>query len=113
MLQQVSWLNFSSFNEIFLLSLRAGLHEEIIFRLFVFSMFTYLISKNINSKEKAIFGGIVLSSLLFSLMHGGLNIVAFVFGAVLAYIFYNNGLIPAIIIHFLANLIPWTLFWNL
>lgn len=109
----VSWLNFSNFKEIVLLSLRAGLYEEILFRLFVFTLVTCLVTKVIKSKQKSIIMGIIISSFIFGLIHGGVNIQASIFGGTLAYIYYKNGLVPAIIIHFLADAIPWTLLYIL
>ncbi|AKL95045.1 abortive infection protein [Clostridium aceticum] len=107
----VPWIDFANFKEIVLVSLRAGLHEEILFRLFVFTTVTYLANKEIDSQKKSMILGMIISSLLFGLMHGGMNIFVIAYGVILAYVYYKNGLIPAIIIHFFADAIPWTLLY--
>ncbi|SET61241.1 CAAX protease self-immunity [Natronincola peptidivorans] len=113
LISTVPWLDFSNYKEVILLSLRAGLHEEILFRLFIFTIVTYLANIVIVSAKKSVIVGIIISSFLFGLMHGGINTFAIIYGAILAHVYYKNGLIPAIIIHFLADAIPWTLLYVL
>lgn len=108
----ISWLNFSNLKEPVSLAVRAGIQEEIIYRLFLFSLITYIALKITNSEKKSVALGIILSSLFFGIMHGGFYF-AFICGGLLAYIFYKNGLIPAIIVHFLADVIPWVLLGTL
>lgn len=109
----VSWLNFSKLHEPILVSLRAGLFEEVLYRLFGFTLITYIISKLVSSKKQSIIIGIFLSAVLFGLLHQGF-IFAFYCGVILAYVYYKNGLLPAILIHFIADAIPFTLlyFWQ-
>lgn len=108
----VPWLKFSSLKEVVLLALRAGLYEEILFRLFVFSGVIFLIKKITDSSQKQLVLGIVISSLLFGFMHGGINIQASILGGILTYTYYKNGLIPTITIHFMADVIPWTFLYH-
>lgn len=105
----ISWLNFSNLKEPILLSLRASIQEEILFRLFIFTFVTYLMGKVIDSHKKSVIIGILLSAFIFGLMHR--FYFAYMSGVILAYVFYKNGLIPAIMIHFLADAIPWTLLY--
>lgn len=105
----ISWLKFSNLKEPILLSLRAGIQEEILFRLFMFTTATYLANKVIDSQKKSVVIGMILSTLIFGVMHG--FYFAYISGVLLVYVFYKNGLIPSIIIHFLANAIPWTLLY--
>ena len=105
------WLNFSSLKDVIFLALRAGLQEEILFRLFIFPTTVYLAGRVITSEKSKMLIGVLITSLIFGLMHGGVNIPAIVFGAILAYTYYKNGLVPVIIIHFLANAIPWILLY--
>jgi membrane protease YdiL (CAAX protease family) len=107
----IPWLSFSNLKEPILLALRAGIHEEIVYRLFIFTLATYLVSTIIESKRKSVIIGMVLSSIVFGLLHG--FYFAYLSGAILAYIFYKNGLISAIVVHFLADAIPWTLLFIL
>lgn len=105
----IPWTNFTNLKEPILLAMRAGLQEEIIFRLFLFTLITYAATKIVHSTRKSIVIGIAISSLLFGMMHGFYPNFAYISGGILAYIFYKNGLIPAMIIHFLADVIPWIL----
>ena len=113
LLSTIPWLHFSNLKEVVLLSLRAGLLEEILFRLFLFTFVTYLGSRVTKSKQKSVIVGLLVSSFLFGFMHGGVNLQASIYGGILVYVYYKNGLIPAIIIHFLADAIPWTLLYIL
>ena len=106
-LASFTWLTFSNTNNLILLALRAALQEEVLFRLFAFPVTAFFISKINPSKKIYICSGIIISSLLFSLMHGGFNITIIIFGSILAYAYYKNGLIPAMLIHFLGDAVPW------
>lgn len=110
-LTEISWFRFTNLRELILTAFRAGLFEEILFRFCIFTTITYFAFGLLNSRKKSIVIGIIISSLLFGLMHGGFNIIAMLMGAALAYIYYSYGLIPVIIIHFLANAIPWSLIY--
>jgi membrane protease YdiL (CAAX protease family) len=107
----IPWLSFSNLKEPILLALRAGIQEQIVYRLFIFTLATYLVNTIIDSKTKSVMIGIILSSIVFGLLHG--FYFAYLSGALLAYIFYKNGLIPAMIVHFLADAVPWTLMFIL
>jgi membrane protease YdiL (CAAX protease family) len=52
--------------------------------------------------------------LLFGLIHPGF-VLAFLMGLALAYIYLQVGLLPAMIVHFLGDLVPlslWALSWQ-
>lgn len=107
------WLQFSNLKEIVLLSIRAGITEEIVFRLFIFTFAVYIVRKIIHREDLAVVLGIIISSLSFVLLHGGFNIVIFTYGIILAYIYLKNGLLPAIIVHVLSDAIPWAILFYL
>ncbi|QUH26208.1 CPBP family intramembrane glutamic endopeptidase [Serpentinicella alkaliphila] len=109
----IPWLQFSNMKEIILLSLRAGITEEIVFRLFIFTFAVSTVRKIIHRDDFSIVIGIIISALSFVLLHGGFNIVIFIYGIILAYIYLKNGLVPAIIVHFLSDAIPWAILFYL
>lgn len=104
------WLNFSNFKEPILISLRAGLQEEVIYRLFIFSLIVSGVNKVVNSKRISLIIGIIVSAFIFGILHSGFY-WAFISGLILAYICYSYGLFFAILIHFLADAVPFTLLY--
>jgi len=106
--ETVPWLHFSNVNETVLLALRAALQEEIVFRLFLFSLSVLVAGRLVNSRKLVIIIGMVLSTFLFAAMHSG-YVMAFASGLILAHIFCCSGLLPAMAVHFLADAIPWLL----
>ena len=92
------------------LSLQAAVNEEIIFRLCTFSGITWLAYHIINSHQKALICGAIASVFFFALFHHGPGrVLAFSLGFILVYIYYKRGLIPAMIVHFFADAIPFLL----
>lgn len=104
----IPWLNFSSLKEPIYISLRAGLQEEVIYRLFIFTLSAFILKKFVSSERVPIIVGIIVSAVLFGVFHTGFYF-AFIIGLILGYIYYSFGLIPVILIHFLADAIPFTL----
>ena len=88
------------------LSLRAALTEEIVFRLFLFLLATWVIERFIHSQKRSMIVGAVASAFMFALMHGSGFAVAFPLGLALVYIYHRGGLLPAMIVHFFADAIP-------
>jgi len=113
------WLNsFKSIKDTFVLSVRAALMEETIFRLFLFSgitWFSLLILHKLLKKEKhqlfmtSIIIGIVVSSLSFGLMHGSGFLYSSFMGVLLCIIYYKGGFESAIIAHFMGNFISFSI----
>lgn len=103
----------------FLLSLSAALTEEVVFRLLFFSSFLYVLSwlfrpiLSMNSgfsRWIPLTFSIVLSALLFGLVHGVFGFLfAFGAGIWLCLIFLRGGLESAVLAHFLANFVFFTL----
>ena len=92
------------------LGFHAAIVEEIGFRLFLFSIGVWAANYVLHSRDGAIAIGALVSTLLFALFHPGSgNVLAFVLGFVILYIYYQRGLIPAMVVHFLADAIPFTL----
>jgi membrane protease YdiL (CAAX protease family) len=113
------WLNsFNSIKDTFILSARASFMEETIFRLFLFSGITWLsllTLQKLLKKEKqqlyitSVIIGIVISSILFGLMHGSGFFYSAFMGVLLCIIYYKGGFESAIIAHFLGNFISFSI----
>jgi membrane protease YdiL (CAAX protease family) len=86
------------------LSLRAALTEEIFLRLFLFPAIAWVVMHFLKRELSLIIGGVV-SSVYFGLIHPGFFLAFFV-GLALVYIYYYKGLLPAMIVHFLADAAP-------
>lgn len=104
----VPWLRFSSFFQPFLVSLRAASTEELLYRFCIFSVASRITGSIVKSRTIGIAAGAILSSILFGLQHPGFYF-SFVIGAGLCCIYKNNGLIFAMLVHFLADFIPFTM----
>lgn len=102
------WLNQLTPFSALIISFRAALTEEIIFRLLLISVIMLLISKFTSSNKVPLILGIIISSIIFGLIHPGF-LVAFLYGLVLSYLYINSGLIMVFTIHFLADFIPFLL----
>jgi hypothetical protein len=90
------------------LSLRAGVNEEIPFRLFGISLVTFLLTKIKVKREGSLVVAIVISSIFFGLVHPSFPL-PFFFGLLLGFLYTQYGLVPVMIIHFLADFFPF--FW--
>lgn len=99
------WVTKLNFVTAISISLRAAIYEEIIFRLFVITFLIYYFRK-IMSEFKSVLTSILISSIIFSfLFHSG-SIISLANGLLLGMIYYNIGLMPAIVVHFFADVIP-------
>lgn len=114
---EISWVLYSktgvlpewalglNFPSAILISARAAIYEEIFFRLFLMTTIIYLL-KNIISYKKSVLIGISVSALIFSVsIHSG-SMISFASGLLLGFIFINTGIIPAILLHFVADAVP-------
>lgn len=109
-ISSISWLKFSNFFQPLLMSLRASLTEELLYRLLIFSVAAQFAGSFFKSRPVGIAAGALVSSFLFGLLHQGFYF-SFVIGVGLCCIYMNNGLIFAMVVHFLANLIPYMLIY--
>ncbi|MBU7047700.1 MAG: CPBP family intramembrane metalloprotease [Theionarchaea archaeon] len=93
------------------LSLHAAITEEILFRLFIFPLVALTAWYFLHSQKESLVIGAFVSLVLFGLMHPGLPrfLIAFTLGIPVIYIYYNRGLIPAMITHFAADAIPFVI----
>lgn len=105
-----TWLNFTDCYQPFLLSHRAALTEEILYRFCIFTVVTGFVHNEIRSRNISIAAGIITSSFFFGLQHQGFYF-SFAIGAALCYIYKNNGLIFTMAVHFLADFIPFMIIY--
>jgi hypothetical protein len=105
-IQSIGWVkSLTPINSI-LISIRAGITEEVIFRFFLFSLFIFVFTRIFHSKIIIFLICSIISALAFAfLLHSG-SIVSLVAGIILSYIYYKKGLLPAMIVHFLGDCIP-------
>lgn len=106
----VSWTRFSNIAEPIFVSMRAALTEEVFFRLLGFSVISLVASKLTQSTIYPFIIGALLSSAIFALYHQGFYL-AFVYGLLLCYIYKRNGLLSAMAIHFLSDVIPFIMIY--
>jgi hypothetical protein len=107
----IPWLKFTNIYQSLFLALRAALTEEVIFRFLIFSVIVKLSNRVIKSKGICFIIGVLISAITFAMLHNGFYL-SFIFGIGLCYIYKNTGLIPAMIIHFLADFIPFSLIYT-
>ena len=106
----VTWARFTDYFEPIYISLRAALIEELFFRLFIFSVVMLLVRKVSKSDIIALIAGALLSSIFFGLYHQGFYL-GFLYGILLCYIYKHNGLVLAMIIHFLSDAVPFVVIY--
>jgi len=99
------WLAYLTPEMALALSLRAALNEQVVFRLFFFPLILLMIRYFINSQKASLVVAGTASAILVGLIHPGF-VQAFLIGLALVYIYYQRGLLPAIVVHFLADAAP-------
>ncbi|MFZ5966846.1 MAG: CPBP family intramembrane glutamic endopeptidase [Bacillota bacterium] len=106
-IQYVYWVKMLTPLKAIFLSLRAAIIEEVIFRVFLFSLLLGTAKRILKNNERtiAIFSSLITSVLFAFMLHGGTNI-SFAVGVVLSYVFYKRGLVPVMLIHFVGDVIP-------
>ncbi len=87
-----------------LLALRAALGEEVLFRFFLFGLVVWMGRKIRAERGVSLIVAAVLSALAFTLIHSGFYI-PFLEGLLLAVIYFESGLTPAMVVHFCADAI--------
>jgi hypothetical protein len=87
------------------LSLRASLNEQVVFRLFLFPLIWLIIRYFTHSQKASLVIAGLASAMLVGLIHPGF-VQAFLIGLALVYIYYQRGLLPAIVVHFFADAVP-------
>ena len=108
-----------SFYDSFVLSLRAAVTEEVVFRFFLLAAFYYILTRMLQPLRDrgwtrlgwlAVLGAILLSAWLFGLIHGSFGFTtAFLAGVLFGGIFWRAGFESALVSHFVADFI----FFNL
>jgi membrane protease YdiL (CAAX protease family) len=99
----------------FIVSLRAGVTEELVFRFLLMTAFFYILKKAFFPLAAQGFTAarwipflfsLLLSSLLFGFVHGAYGFMtAFLAGLVLGLVYFRAGLESAIVAHFMADLV--------
>lgn len=112
-IQSINWFNMTKIYEVILVSLRAALIEEVIYRLFIFSFIILLLKGIFNkfqiksSRKKITMISGFITSIIFSVFNHSNSIIAFILGGILiTYIYYKKGLLVSMLVHFLGDLIP-------
>lgn len=108
-LEMAPWMGKLTPWTAFLLSLRAALTEEILFRFFTISVIAWCLKVLSASLKISLVMASLASAVLFAWIHPAF-LIPFIFGVMLAYVYVGFGLIPVFAIHFLANFIPFTLY---
>ncbi|MDF2545982.1 MAG: abortive infection protein [Anaerosolibacter sp.] len=90
------------------LSVRAAIQEEIVYRVFLMPLFVLILRSFKIDTNRIVAIGAILSSIFFGLNHPGF-FIAFSYGLVLCYVYYKDGLLPAMIVHFFADAGPFLL----
>lgn len=104
-LQVSPWLALLTPEIALALSFRAALTEEVLFRLFLFTLVAWIVGRLVHSQELSLVTGALASSIVFGLIHPGF-LMAFLVGLALVYVYYRSGLLSAMTVHFFADAIP-------
>jgi membrane protease YdiL (CAAX protease family) len=99
----------------FIVSFRAGVTEELVFRFLLMTAFFYILKRVFSPLAVQGFNtarwipflfSLLLSSLLFGFVHGAYGfMIAFLAGLVLGILYFRAGLESAILAHFVADLV--------
>lgn len=104
-MQAAPWLASLTPEIAIALSLRAALNEQVVFRLFFFPVILLIIRYLVHSQKASLVIAGLTSAFLVGLIHPGF-VQAFLIGLALVYIYYQRGLLPAIVVHFFADAAP-------
>lgn len=101
-------MQFNSISEIVVISARAALFEEVVFRFImitgIMSLMQMLSKYHKLSTNRICLVALLISSLAFMFIHPKeAYLIAFVFGMLLGYAFIKHGLVEVITVHFLVN----------
>lgn len=107
--QTAPWITLLTPKMAIAVSIRAALNEETVFRLFLFPLVTWIFLHLKRSKKMSLVAGALSSSIAFGFVHGSGFILAFLVGLAFVYVYLQRGLLPAMIMHFLADAIPFLL----
>lgn len=106
---QTEWISRLTPITALLVSIKAALTEEIIFRYCLFTIIITRLNKRF-SKNKSFVISSTISSILFSvILHGG-SLVSFIGGMVLSFAYYKENIAVAMMIHFVADILPFMYF---
>lgn len=93
-------------------SLKNALYSEILFRLFLFSLIVW-IGDRLSSRKYSLILGAVVSAFLGSFQGLLFSAPSFLIGLLLVYIYYQRGLLPAVLVRFLASAIPFIIIFTM
>lgn len=103
------WVRFLTPLNAVLLSAKAALSEEVIFRLFLFPLLIFVLKNFTNSIRIQVISSLIISAFIFSYsLHSG-SPVSFVAGIIIGHIYYKKGLGAAMVVHFIADCIPFVM----
>lgn len=88
-----------------LLASRAALEEELLYRFVLLGLIVWIARQIRAEHGVSLIVGAILSSMAFTLMHGTFYI-PLLEGLILAVIYFEGGLLPAIFVHFWTDAVP-------
>ena len=89
-------------------SFRAPLYEETLWRFFLFPLVAWGVGHFLRYRRASLVTGALVPTLFFGLTHEGLQ-AAFLIGLALVYVYHQRGPLPAMIVHFFTDAIPYVL----
>ncbi|MDQ7795029.1 MAG: CPBP family intramembrane glutamic endopeptidase [bacterium] len=88
-----------------LVSLRAGINEEILFRLLLGTGVFWVMSHFITVRSRLVWASAAVSGALFCMALHPYNVLAALAGTWLGFVYLEEGLIPAVFLHFLIDVV--------
>ncbi|MGE5140791.1 MAG: type II CAAX prenyl endopeptidase Rce1 family protein [Rudaea sp.] len=88
-----------------LLASRAAVEEELLYRFLLFGLIAWIARQIRVERGVSLIVGAILSSMAFTLMHGTFYI-PFLESLILAVIYFESGVLPAMFVHFWADAVP-------
>jgi hypothetical protein len=89
-------------------SVRAALYEDTLWRFCLFNAAAWAALRLLPSWRASLIVGAVVSTFFFGLTHEGF-LSAFFIGLALVYIYHKRGLLPAMIVHFFTDAVPFSI----
>ncbi|MBU7030488.1 MAG: hypothetical protein HXS48_26385 [Theionarchaea archaeon] len=93
-------------------SLKNALYSEILFRLFIFSLIVW-IGDRLSSRKYSLILGAIASAFLGSFQGLLFSAPLFLIGLLSVYIYYQRGLLPAVLVRFLAGAVPFIIIFTM
>lgn len=93
-------------------SLKNALYSEILFRLFLFSLVVW-IGDRLSSRKYSLALGAIASAFVGSFQGILFSAPSFLIGLLSVYIYYQRGLVPAVLVRFLAGAVPFIIIFTM